>query len=442
MSNFSMARLRPLNMPLLRAAETHGRRLDATAIKRKVRDEPSLTWVPDGVEGDALALPDRLADHVAGALVPAGKTKAQHMLVKLPASVPVETREQAQAALELIVQFAQDTFGGAAVFSARMDRDERSLNSVDVFLAPRYEKVTKRASKQAVSMTRFTKMLVEKHAVVIEQDSARGSMSAQGKALQTELAQWLTGKGYEAERGKPKTAPGDDWVSPEIAGMRIELEKEQATLAGKNIEFEQDRAAFDDLVAKVVPNTMQDRTEAKRLLAEAAQIKLDAQAATRKVRSDAAARIRQTRKVARDRIRARVEKSIADARTVQRDRNQLDIETGLVEAAKRKVVKEQATVSRQATLLAGLIEKLEPMFAVVARAHERLQHAPDQVRRWLDSNDRVGESVKTVGPTVAQATEILRSLVKRPQVTQPVPADEIDMATLAAARDGKNGLDA
>lgn len=421
MSNFSMARLRPLNMPLLRAAETHGRRLDATAIKRKVRDEASLTWVPDGVEGDPLALPDRLADHIVGALVPAGKTKAQHMLVKLPASVPVETREQAQAALELIVQFAQDTFGGAAVFSARMDRDERSLNSVDVFLAPRYEKVTKRASKQAVSMTRFTKMLVEKHAVVIEQDSARGSMSAQGKALQTELAEWLTGKGYEAQRGKPKTAPGDDWVSPEIAGMRIELEK--------------DRAAFDDLVAKVVPKTMQDRAEAKRLLAEAAQIKLDAQAATRKVRSDAAARIRKTRKVARDRIRDRDEKSIADARTVQRDRNRLDVETGRVEAAMRKVMKDQAVVS-------GLIGKLEPMFAVVARVHERLQHAPDQVRRWLDGEGRVGESVETVGPIVAQATEFLRKLVKRPQVAQLVPAEEVDVATLAIARDGKNGRDA
>jgi len=421
MSNFSMARLRPLNMPLLRAAETHGRRLDATAIKRKVRDEASLTWVPDGVEGDPLALPDRLADHIVGALVPAGKTKAQHMLVKLPASVPVETREQAQAALELIVQFAQDTFGGAAVFSARMDRDERSLNSVDVFLAPRYEKVTKRASKQAVSMTRFTKMLVEKHAVVIEQDSARGSMSAQGKALQTELAEWLTGKGYEAQRGKPKTAPGDDWVSPEIAGMRIELEK--------------DRAAFDDLVAKVVPKTMQDRAEAKRLLAEAAQIKLDAQAATRKVRSDAAARIRKTRKVARDRIRDRDEKSIADARTVQRDRNRLDVETGRVEAAMRKVMKDQAVVS-------GLIGKLEPMFAVVARVHERLQHAPDQVRRWLDGEGRVSESVETVGPIVAQATEFLRKLVKRPQVAQLVPAEEVDVATLAIARDGKNGRDA
>ena len=109
MSNLVMARIRPLNGPLLAAAEQHGRRLDEAAIRRKVRDDPSLTWVPEGIEEDPLALSDRLADHVAGAMVPKAKTKALHMLVKLPASVPVETEADARAALDLVVQFAQDT---------------------------------------------------------------------------------------------------------------------------------------------------------------------------------------------------------------------------------------------------------------------------------------------------------------------------------------------
>ena len=434
MSNMVMARLRPLNMPLLRASETHGRRLDATAKARKVRDEASLTWVPDGIDGDPLALADRLADHVAGAMVPKGKAKAQHMLVKLPTSVPVETLEQAQAALELVVQFAQDTFGGAAVFSARMDRDERSLNSVDVFLAPRYEKVTKRDSKPAVSMTRFTKLLVEKHAVAIEQDSARGSMAAQGKALQTELAQWLTARGFEAQRGKEKTARGADWVPPEIAGARIELEK--------------DRAALDALVAETVPRTMQDRTKAKRLLAEAALVKAEAEAAhaaaatiLAQAQADAD---RLASKVVEDRELRLVEdrRAVSDDRVrVDRDRRNVDLAALAIRQRQTTLAGREARVADQAGRLAGLIEKLEPILAVVAHAHDRLQQAPDHVRRWFDGDGRVGEAVRTVGPIVGQAAEILRKLVKRPEVAQPVPAEEVDLATLAAARDGRNGRD-
>lgn len=201
MSNLIMARIRPLNGPLLASAEKHGRREDQAAIRRKVRDEPSLTWTPADITGDPLALSDRLADHVAGAMVPKAKAKALHMLIKLPASVPVETEADARAALELMVQFAQDTYGGRAVFSARMDRDERSLNSVDLFLAPRYPKVTKRKSEEAISLTRFGKLLAKKRGIEDRDNSAKGSMQAQGSALQDELADWLTARGYEAQRG-------------------------------------------------------------------------------------------------------------------------------------------------------------------------------------------------------------------------------------------------
>jgi hypothetical protein len=93
MSHFAMARIKRLNLPLLWKVETHGRREDRSAKSRKVRDEPSLTWTPSGVEGDPLALSDRLADHVRGALVPKARAKALHMLAKLPKSVPVETVE-------------------------------------------------------------------------------------------------------------------------------------------------------------------------------------------------------------------------------------------------------------------------------------------------------------------------------------------------------------
>jgi hypothetical protein len=450
MSILVMARIRPLNGPLLGLAEVHGRRLDDAAKRRKVRDEPSLTWVPDGVGGDPLALSDRLADHVTGALVPQAKTKALHMLIKLPESVPVETDADARAALDLMVQFAQDTYGGRAVFSARMDRDERTLNSVDLFLAPRYLKVTKRKSQEAMSLTRFGKLLAKKRGIEDRSDSAKGSMQAQGSALQDELADWLTARGFEAQRGAPKGRDGDDWNSPEVMGAR------------------KDRAAIERFIADQLPEVMEKHAEADRLLADAIRIKAEAESAAEETKrnAEAAARaaaatiraeaefeartIRDGAKAEADRLAAKTVEDrerrlfeaertiVSDRARVDADRRRVDLQAVAVQQRGETLARAEERVSQQASRLANLIEKLEPLLAVVTRVHERLQHAPDQVRRWLDSDGRVGESVETVGPIVAQATEILRKLVKRPQVARLVPAEEVDVVTLAVARDGKN----
>lgn len=448
MSNLVMARIRPLNGPLLGLAEVHGRRLDDAAKRRKVRDEPSLTWVPDDVGGDPLALSDRLADHVTGALVPQAKTKALHMLIKLPESVPVETDADARAALDLMVQFAQDTYGGRAVFSARMDRDERTLNSVDLFLAPRYLKVTKRKSQEAMSLTRFGKLLAKKRGIEDRSDSAKGSMQAQGSALQDELADWLTARGFEAQRGAPKEQDGNDWNSPEVMGAR------------------KDRAAIEQLIAEQLSEVMEKRAEADRLLADAVRIKAEAEAAAEETKrhAETAARaaaaviraqaesdartVRDGAKAEADRLASKTvedrERRLVDAeRTVSIDRARVDADRRRVDlqavAVQRRGEFLEEHVSQQTRRLASLIEKLEPMLAVVAKAHERLQDAPDQVRRWLDGDRRVGEIVETVGPIVAQATEVLRKLVKRPQVAQPAPAEDVDLATQKAMLDHLTG---
>jgi len=465
MSNLVMARIRPLNGPLLAAAEQHGRRLDEAAIRRKVRDDPSLTWVPEGIEEDPLALSDRLADHVAGALVPKAKAKALHMLVKLPASVPVETEADARAALDLVVQFAQDTYGGRAVFSARMDRDERSLNSVDLFLAPRYLKVTKRKSEEAVSLTRFGKLLAEKRGIEDRSDSAKGSMQAQGSALQDELADWLTARGFEAQRGVAKDRDGDDWKTPEVMGAR------------------KDRAAIEQFIAEQLPEIMDKRAEADRLLADAARIKTDAEAAAEETKrhAETAARAagdairsqaetdaetirngaraeadRLTLEAVKDRERrlGDAERAVADDRVaVDADRRRVDLDMTDVRTrsaairvrddtlAKREtaVGRREKAVADQAGVLAGLIERLEPLLSVVADAHTRLQAAPEHVRQWLDSDGRVGAAVRTAGPIVRQATEALAKLVKRPKVAEPVPGEDFDLAMLVAARDARSG---
>ena len=472
MSNLVMARIRPLNGPLLAAAEQHGRRLDEAAIRRKVRDDPSLTWVPEGIEEDPLALSDRLADHVAGALVPKAKAKALHMLVKLPASVPVETEADARKALDLVVQFAQDTYGGNAVFSARMDRDERSLNSVDLFLAPRYVKVTKRKSQEAVSLTRFGKLLAEKRGIEDRSDSAKGSMQAQGSALQDELADWLTERGFQAQRGRPKDRDGDDWQTPEVMGAR------------------KDRAAVEAFIAEQLPEIAANRLEADRLLADAARIKAEAEAAAEEAKRHAEAdaraagdairaqaeadaeTIRNGARAEADRLaseavedrerrvgeaervvaadRQQVERGRADmARRVQVTRigeealaaRQAKVADREVEVADREVAVAnwEAEVGRKAGLLDGMIERLEPLLSVVADAHARLQAAPDHVRRWLDGDGRVGAAVRTAGPIVKQASEVLAKLVKRPKVAEPAPAEDLDLTMLAAARDARSG---
>lgn len=473
MSNLVMARIRPLNGPLLAAAEQHGRRLDEAAIRRKVRDDPSLTWVPEGIEEDPLALSDRLADHVRGAMVPKAKAKALHMLVKLPASVPVETEADARKALDLVVQFAQDTYGGNAVFSARMDRDERSLNSVDLFLAPRYLKVTKRKSQKAVSLTRFGKLLAEKRGIEDRSDTAKGSMQAQGSALQDELADWLTAKGFEAQRGRPKDRDGDDWQTPEVMGAR------------------KDRAAVEAFIAEQLPEIVEKRREADRLLADAARIKAEAEAAAEeeKRHAEAAARaagdairaqaeadaetIRNGARAEADRLAAEAfedrEQRVGEAeRAVAADRQKVD--RGLADVTRRVQVtrigeealatrqakvadretkvsdrevaadSREAEVDRKAGLLDGMIERLEPLLSVVADAHARLQAAPEHVRRWLDGDGRVGPAVRTAGPIVRQATEILGKLVRRPKVAEPAPAEDLDLETLVAARDGRTGI--
>jgi len=409
MSNLIMARIRPLNGPLLASAEKHGRREDQAAIRRKVRDEPSLTWTPADITGDPLALSDRLADHVAGAMVPKAKAKALHMLIKLPASVPVETEADARAALELMVQFAQDTYGGRAVFSARMDRDERSLNSVDLFLAPRYPKVTKRKSEEAISLTRFGKLLAKKRGIEDRDNSAKGSMQAQGSALQDELADWLTARGYEAQRGVPKTQDGEDWRTPEMMAAIAEAERQvaeaKATLESAQTDAHQIREAA---------------------LAEAGEIRRTALAAA------AAADLRE-----RD-LERREDSLVAAEKQVKIDRARVGKDLARAEAKARGLAAREEGVALKEATLAKLIAQLEPVLAIVRGAVDRLRTAPAEVRRWLDPTAAVDKAIQAAPSLLEQARSAARS---RPQQQAPAPRSaepaEDDLALQAAllARD-------
>lgn len=480
MSNLAMARVKPLNAPLLGLAETHGRRLDKAAMDRKVRDEPSLTWVPDGITGDPLALADRLADHVEGAFIPKSATplptKALHMLVMLPDSVPVATKEEAQAAMELAVEFAQHVYGGRAVFSARIDRDEVSLNTVDVFLAPRYVKKGK-VEKDAISMTKHSKELAVKHGHAIKgtdkagkQISTRSSMQAQGRALQDELAVWLTEKGFPTDRGKSKLTNGDDWKSPEIMGarkdraaaekLRSSTAEDRAAIEG---ELEKDRAALDAFLSEKVPATSRDRTEAKRLLAEADRIKaeadaiVEAAAETKRVADLAAMAVAADRdQLTKDRDQHTADQrklmtAQSQARTddLRRAAKNADLGNRVKAFEEREAALEATFADRVAAgVTAGLaviqqrvdetmaeFREFVPALRAVRDVYQRLANAPVQIRAWLDRDPKVAATIAAV----PEMHKRLSGLSRWPAKPAPGKPDDgpplVDQATAA----GKGG---
>lgn len=98
-----------------------------------------------------------------------------------------------------------------------MDRDEKSRHVVDLFLAPKYLKQTKRSTTYAVSTSVHLKRLA----------AARGkapTLRGQGQALQDAWFEYLRdGAGLKVLRGAAKMRRGDDWQPPE------ELEAERVS---------------------------------------------------------------------------------------------------------------------------------------------------------------------------------------------------------------------
>lgn len=197
--------------------------------------------------------------------------------------------------MTLAVDFAQEIFGGNAVFAARMDRDEKSLTNVDLFLAPRYIKETKHDSKDAISISKHLKILAEKYRLgprktdcwdsPQDRNKDQPTLRQQGSALQDALADFFLHRGYEARRGDPKETPTPDWMSPEMYGAKKDREvanalnqEAEGKLANANFlvaEAEQKLRAAEDLqhaAASEMQSAEQLRLEAKR---DAEQAKSD-----------------------------------------------------------------------------------------------------------------------------------------------------------------------
>lgn len=238
------ARLKNVDRAGLARAEKHGKRLDKTGKARSINDVPPVTTT--GL--DLQALYDK---HVEGAFVPKAKSLAMHLLIQFPTDL-VDGAD-AEYMLRNARAFAEQVFGDQAIFADRVDRDEQSQRVVDLFLAPRYMKTTKRESKPATSTTHHLKMLAEAH-------GEKPLPFGYGRALQTAFFEFMRDvmRLEGVERGKSKAIAGPDWKSAEQqraeelddlhtqATVKLEsLEREQALVQADRIAAAEARAAAE-----------------------------------------------------------------------------------------------------------------------------------------------------------------------------------------------------
>lgn len=193
-------RVRRLDRTGLAKAEAHGKRLDHTSQRRMIRDEKPITLNSlRGLDESDLELQACYAKHVKGAFVPAGETIALHAFMQFP--IDLVHADEPEKMLVWATEFAESVFGHESVFAARIDRDEKGQTGVDLFLAPIYEKRTKRTKpdepgKRSVSISKHMKQLA--HSVGVVDDYNRKTLARNANVWGgefSELAESITDVG-------------------------------------------------------------------------------------------------------------------------------------------------------------------------------------------------------------------------------------------------------
>ncbi|KAF2715899.1 hypothetical protein K431DRAFT_308226 [Polychaeton citri CBS 116435] len=193
-------RIQRLGGVALSAAEAHGKRLDVNGRARALIEAEPLSTT-------GLDLGKLYEAHAEGAKISKSGTKALHMILQFPTELV--NGDRADLMLSNARTFAYSIFGSAAVFADRVDRDEKSRHVVDLFIAPKYDKQTKRQTQKAISTTRHLKALA----------AAKGrapTLRGQGQALQDAWHEYMRDQmRLDVRRGDPKKRPGSDWQTPE-----------------------------------------------------------------------------------------------------------------------------------------------------------------------------------------------------------------------------------
>ena len=197
----------------LAQAERHGKRVDAKGQSRQMRDIDPL------VHG-GLNLRERFDAHTKGVRFnKAARKPVGHLLFQFPTGLKLANERNEKWLLSAAVGFAEQVYGGEAVFAGRLDRDEKNRHVVDVFIGPKYTKRTKASEAQWSSIGQWHQPLCHKHRAEIERRHNgrfnRGPR-AQGMALQSELIGYLRGLGLDIDDKIEKESPVADRVEPEV----------------------------------------------------------------------------------------------------------------------------------------------------------------------------------------------------------------------------------
>lgn len=239
----------------LSAMEKHGKRLDQSSQRRKVRDVEPLVY-------GSLDLRDAFDRHVEDARMNKSlKRPVLHALVQFPKELAINPKNE-QAMLNAAVQFINASHGGDAVFAARLDRDEAGRHTVDVFFSPKYEKITKTGKSQGVwiSTSKHGKELAIKHQDHIRKRHPKAKSSKLltgprqvGMALQEELYEFMSGSSLKLDPRTFKAAVAPDRKTPEqlkaeadAKSQKASLDEREKQLAAREAEIKAKEAQLDE----------------------------------------------------------------------------------------------------------------------------------------------------------------------------------------------------
>jgi len=250
--SLTLSGLGPKALP---AMELHGKRQDQTSRNRRVREAPPL------VHG-TLDLRAAFDAHVEGCRTHRALSRpVLHAVVQYPTEIEL-TPEREQWMLDEAVAFVNATYGGRAVFAARLDRDEAGRHTVDVFATPIFRKETRRGSQDWVSTTKHGKELCHRHRAEIERRHGGKFLDGPrqvGIALQSAWREHLdaaaraVGLDLDLEPRREKAAGPSDRLPPEqfkavqdALAAEAEAGKRMAELEEFTSELRDTSARLDD----------------------------------------------------------------------------------------------------------------------------------------------------------------------------------------------------
>ncbi|MEP3344895.1 MAG: hypothetical protein ABJO09_21550 [Hyphomicrobiales bacterium] len=434
MGKAGAARVKAGDAAYAAAMQDHEDRLDMAGTRRRVREVPPWVYspyasmdAPDPFTETAksretdkrtrlnniksiielkpdmrnFSIMDACTAHVAGAKKSKAASKELlHAFMQFPTDLRITPTVQRNM-LAVAVDFINETYGGNAVFHARIDLDEVGQHGVDVFFAPRYEKHTKsKGTEQWISLSKFSKENARAR-YGQRQKTVKNKKTGdfdpvfdkngdpiliwndadifQGRALQDAWFEHLkenVGKDFKVERGKRKKGRDPDRLSPEDYALQQEREKLRAELTRQIDPTSQQEAPKSPYQGQVAHMIADARKEAVRASQGAGEAILE------RAREQAALIVWEARKSAEADVKAITYSMLKDGGKeffAVKEENRMLHETVSRQAAIIDVL--QDTLKR--LLSDDLLKRIKSAFDAVWNKHSQntgKQEPPEQVR--------------------------------------------------------------